>query len=148
MNSGTFAVLGSILAFVIIFILGRKSGKSEASAEAQKTLTEVAQKTLEVKSTASAEVAQAKAEVSQVKSEQSKAEAENVQSSVKAELAKKLVLSVLNLVDKNEQSDETMSELQTELESAKRYNNMEQVIDVARKQAARAVELGMSEEKE
>lgn len=148
MNSGTFAVLGSILAFVIIFILGKKSGKSEASAEVQKTLTEVAQKASEVKSAASAEVSQAKAEVSQAKSEQSKAEAENVQSSVKAELAKKLVFSVLNLVDKNEQSDETMSELQTELESAKRYNNMEQVIDVARKQAARAVELGMSEEKE
>lgn len=148
MNSGTFAVLGSILAFVIIFILGRKSGKGEASAEVQETLTEVAQKASEAKSAASAEVAQAKAEVSQAKSEQSKAEAENVQSSVKAELAKKLVLSVLNLVDKNEQSDETMSELQTELESAKRYNNMEQVIDVARKQAARAVELGMSEEKE
>jgi vacuolar-type H+-ATPase subunit I/STV1 len=148
MNSGTFAVLGSILAFVIIFILGKKSGKGETSEEVQETLTKVAQTASEVKSEASAEVAQAKAEVSQAKSEQSKAEAETVQSGIKAELAKKLVFSVLNLVDKNEQSDETMSELQAELESAKRYNNIGQALDVARKQAARAVELGMSEGKE
>lgn len=146
MNSGTFAVLGSVLAFAIIFILGRRSGKSDASEETSKALFEVAQDAAKTKSAASTEVAQAKVEVAQVKSEQSKAEAEKIQSGVKAELAKKLVLSVLNLVDKNEQSDETMSELQTELESAKRYNNIDQALDVARKQAARAVELGMSEE--
>ena len=147
MTSGTVAFLGSILALLIVFFLGKKYGKSEESKSALNTLTQVAQSASDAKSQASAEVSQAKAEVAQAKSEQSKAEAEKVNSDMKAALVQNVAKVVLELVNNNQQSDSTMAELQEELETAKRYNNMEQALEVARKQAARAVELGMTEEK-
>ncbi len=146
MSNGAVAVLGSVIAFVVVYILGRRSGKSSQKEELQETLSEVAQDAATAKSAASAEVAQAKVEVALAKSAESKAEAEKIQSDVKAELAKKLVMTVLHLSDKNEQNDEAMQELETELESARRSNNIEKAIEVTRKQAALAVERGMKEE--
>lgn len=147
MNSGTLAIIGSVIAFVVVFLIGKKCGKSDEKESALNTISQVAQDAATAKSEASAEVASSKAEAAQAKSEASKAETEKINSDMKATLANKLVSAVLTLVDKNEQSDETMTELQQELEAAKRYNNMEQVIDIARKQAARAVEMGMTDDK-
>ena len=147
MNSGTLAIIGSVIAFVVVFLIGKKCGKSDEKESALNTISQVAQDAATAKSEASAEVASSKAETAQAKSEASKAETEKINSDMKATLANKLVSAVLTLVDKNEQSDETMTELQQELEAAKRYNNMEQVIDIARKQAARAVEMGMTDDK-
>lgn len=147
MNSGTLAIIGSVIAFVVVFLIGKKCGKSDEKESALNTISQVAQDAATAKSEASAEVASSKAEAAQAKSEASKAETEKINSDMKAALANKLVSAVLTLVDKNEQSDETMTELQQELEAAKRYNNMEQVIDIARKQAARAVEMGMTDDK-
>ena len=147
MNSGTLAIIGSVIAFVVVFLIGKKCGKSDEKESALNTISQVAQNAATAKSEASAEVASSKVEAAQAKSEASKAETEKINSDMKATLANKLVSAVLTLVDKNEQSDETMTELQQELEAAKRYNNMEQVIDIARKQAARAVEMGMTDDK-
>lgn len=147
MNSGTLAIIGSVIAFVVVFLIGKKCGKSDEKESALNTISQVAQDAATAKSEASAEVASSKVEAAQAKSEASKAETEKINSDMKATLANKLVSAVLTLVDKNEQSDETMTELQQELEAAKRYNNMEQVIDIARKQAARAVEMGMTDDK-
>ena len=147
MNSGTLAIIGSVIAFVVVFLIGKKCGKSDEKESALNTISQVAQDAATAKSEASAEVASSKVETAQAKSEASKAETEKINSDMKAALANKLVSAVLTLVDKNEQSDETMTELQQELEAAKRYNNMEQVIDIARKQAARAVEMGMTDDK-
>lgn len=147
MNSGTLAIIGSVIAFAVVFLIGKKCGKSDEKESALNTISQVAQDAATAKSEASAEVASSKAETAQAKSKASKAETEKINSDMKATLANKLVSAVLTLVDKNEQSDETMTELQQELEAAKRYNNMEQVIDIARKQAARAVEMGMTDDK-
>lgn len=147
MNSGTLAIIGSVIAFVVVFLIGKKCGKSDEKESALNTISQVAQDAATAKSQASAEVANSKAEAAQAKSEASKAETEKINSDMKAALANKLVSAVLTLVDKNEQADETMTELQQEMETAKRYNNMQQVIDIARKQAARAVEMGMTDDK-
>ena len=147
MNSGTLAIIGSVIAFVVVFLIGKKCGKSDEKESALNTISQVAQDAATAKSEASAEVASSKVEAAQAKSEASKAETEKINSDMKATLANKLVSAVLTLVDKNEQSDETMTELQQELKAAKRYNNIEQVIDIARKQAARAVEMGMTDDK-
>ena len=147
MNSGTLAIIGSVIAFVVVFLIGKKCGKSDEKESALNTISQVAQDAATAKSEASAEVASSKVETAQAKSEASKAETEKINSDMKAALANKLVSAVLTLVDKNEQSDETMTELQQELEAAKRYNNMEQALEVARKQAARAVEMGMTDDK-
>lgn len=150
MEGGTYAVLGSVLAFVIIFILGKRYGKSEQTQEYLNNMTQVAQEAATAKSEASAEVAQVKTEIAQEKSEKNKAQVNLKITNLKAEFLQDVAQNIIELVNKNEQTDSTMAELQEELETAKRYNNMDGVIEVAKKQAARAVEMGMSaiEEKE
>ncbi len=144
MNGGLIAIISSIVAIVAIFLLGKKKGESEGSDKALKQVADLAQTVSDTKSQASAEVAQAKVEIAQVKSEESKAQVEKIESDIRSALLQSAVKAVVNLVGKNQQSDPVMQELANELETAKRYNNMEQVIDVARKQAARAVEKGMT----
>lgn len=150
MEGGTYAVLGSVLAFVIIFILGKRYGKSEQTQEYLNNMAQVAQEAATAKSEASAEVAQVKTEISQEKSEKNKAQVNLKITNLKAEFLQDVARNIIELVNKNEQTDSTMAELQEELETAKRYNNMDGVIEVAKKQAARAVEMGMTaiEEKE
>lgn len=144
MTSGTVAFLGSILAFLIVFFLGKKYGKSEESKSTLNTLTQVAQSASDAKSQASAEVAQAKTEIAQAKSETSKAQVNLKITNLKAEFLQDVAKNILELVGKQEQSDTEMAALQEELETAKRYNNMDGAIEVAKKQAARAVQMGMT----
>lgn len=144
MTSGTVAFLGSILAFLIVFFLGKKYGKSEESKSTLNTFTQVAQSASDAKSQASAEVAQAKTEIAQAKSETSKAQVNLKITNLKAEFLQDVAKNILELVGKQEQSDTEMAALQEELETAKRYNNMDGAIEVAKKQAARAVQMGMT----
>ncbi len=144
MNSGTVAILGSALAFVIIFILGKRYGKSEATEQHLENLTQAAQDAADAKSAASAEVAQAKQEVAQAKSEASKQRVELKVNGVRADFMQKVAANIIDMLSREESTDEVMQELHTDMETAKRYNNIDQALEIARKQAARAVKLGMT----
>lgn len=122
MSSGIISMIISAVSLLVVLAISRCNGKA-----ASKFLDE------------------AERNARQARDEASKASAERDAAKVQEALSKGAAERIVQLIRGYDRTDSQLAELEDQLQNARDRNDLDAAVEVARKQAERAVQLGMKE---
>lgn len=122
MSSGIISMAISAISLLVVLFISRCNGKAS-----EKLLDE------------------AERNARQARSEAAKATAERDAAKVQESLSKRAAERIVQLIRGYNRTDSQLAELEDQLQNARDRNDIDAAVEVARKQAERAVQLGMKE---
>lgn len=122
MTDGLVSVIMSVVSILVVAFIGHRNAKA-----ADRNLEE------------------AERNAQQARSEASKATAERDAAKVQESLSKGAAERIVQLIRGYDRTDSQLAELEDQLQNARDRNDIDEAVEVARRQAERAVQLGMKE---